>query len=131
MGCWTRSAKALLLGTSAIVLIKSAGISTAYAQDVVAVELDPVTVVATKTRERVSETLAPVSVVRSAPVRSAPAPADVPAAPTETQPQPQGPADQLRRGAAGGREHAAAADAEPRLRRVLRHAGRHHADARR
>ncbi len=96
MGCWTRSAKALLLGTSAIVLIKSAGISTAYAQDVVAVELDPVTVVATKTRERVSETLAPVSVVRSAPVRSAPAPADVPAAPTETQPQPQGPADQLR-----------------------------------
>jgi hemoglobin/transferrin/lactoferrin receptor protein len=96
MGCWTRSAKALLLGTSAIVLIKSAGISTAYAQDVVAVELDPVTVVATKTRERVSETLAPVSVVRSAPVRSAPAPADVPAAPTETPPQPQGPADQLR-----------------------------------
>jgi hypothetical protein len=31
-----------------------------------AVTLDPVTVVATKTRERVSETLAPVGTVRSA-----------------------------------------------------------------
>ena len=95
MRCWSRSAKALLLGTSAIVLIKSGAVSSAYAQGAT-VELDPVTVVATKTRERVSETLAPVSTVRSTPVRAAP-PVSEPAAPTEQpQPQPQGPAEQLR-----------------------------------
>ncbi|MET0921599.1 MAG: TonB-dependent receptor plug domain-containing protein, partial [Xanthobacteraceae bacterium] len=66
--------------------MKGGGVCPAQAQTA-AVELDPVTVVATKTRERVSETLAPVSTVRSAPVQ----PATVPAPTTTAQAQPQQP----------------------------------------
>ena len=63
--------------------MKAGGVCPAQAQTA-AVELDPVTVVATKTRERVSETLALVSTVRSAPVQ----PATVPAPTTTAQAQP-------------------------------------------
>ena len=58
--------------------------------------LDPVTVVATKTRERVSDTLAPVSTVRSTPVQAPqPAPQQTPGAPPAGGGAP-GPAGQLR-----------------------------------
>ncbi len=106
MGCWTRSAQALLLGASTIALMKAGAIPCAYAQGApppsaqpqsaqpsnASVTLDPVTVVATKTRERVSDTLAPVSTVRSTPVQAAPQ-----AAPATTAGQTApGPAGQLR-----------------------------------
>jgi hemoglobin/transferrin/lactoferrin receptor protein len=105
MGCWTRSAQALLLGASTIALMKAGAVPCAYAQGApppsaqpqgaqpssASVTLDPVTVVATKTRERVSDTLAPVSTVRSAPVQAAPQ-----AAPATTAGQTApGPAGQL------------------------------------
>ena len=106
MGCWTRSAQALLLGASTIALMKAGAVPCAYAQGApppsaqpqsaqpsnASVTLDPVTVVATKTRERVSDTLAPVSTVRSTPVQAAPQ-----AAPATTAGQTApGPAGQLR-----------------------------------
>jgi len=92
MGSWGRSAQALLLGVSTVALIKAASVA-AFAQSATAqssappsttaqsstsqspaVSLDPVTVVGTKTRERLSNTLAPVSTVRSAPIEAAPIP---------------------------------------------------------
>jgi hemoglobin/transferrin/lactoferrin receptor protein len=84
MAGWTRGARALLLGVSSIALIKTGAVDTAQAQQApaattaqapAATTLDPVTVVATKTRERVIDTLAPVSTVRSAPAQPARAPA--------------------------------------------------------
>ena len=106
MGCWTRSAQALLLGASTVALMKAGAVPCAYAQGApppsaqpqsaqpsnASVTLDPVTVVATKTRERVSDTLAPVSTVRSAPVQATPQAAPVTTA-GQTAP---GPAGQLR-----------------------------------
>ena len=106
MGCWTRSAQALLLGASTIALMKAGAIPCAYAQGApppsaqpqsaqpsnASVTLDPVTVVATKTRERVSDTLAPVSTVRSTPVQATP---QATPATTAGQTAP-GPAGQLR-----------------------------------
>jgi hemoglobin/transferrin/lactoferrin receptor protein len=79
-----------------------AGAVDVFAQDIrpqsaappsAAVTLDPVTIVATKTRERVSETLAPVSTVRSAPAPARPAPA--PPAPPRAVPVASGPVEAL------------------------------------
>src|SRR5262245_22551252 len=98
MGCWTRSAQALLIGVSTIALMKAGAVSGAYAQgaEPATVTLDPVTVVATKTRERVSDTLAPVSTVRSTPVQAPqPAQQQTPAAPSAAGGQP-GATGQLR-----------------------------------
>ncbi len=94
MSRWTRSAQALLLGVSTIALIKAGFVSDVHAQSAqpqsTTLTLDPVTVVATKTRERVSDTLAPVSTVRSTPVQAAPQAAPTtapgPAAPVQQQP---------------------------------------------
>jgi hemoglobin/transferrin/lactoferrin receptor protein len=101
MGCWTRSAQALLIGVSTIALMTAGAISRATAESAepaspAAVTLDPVTVVATKTRERVSDTLAPVSTVRSTPVQAPqPAPQQAQGAPPAEGGAP-GPTGQLR-----------------------------------
>ena len=99
MGCWTRSAQALLIGVSTIALMKAGAVSCAYAQSAepagATVTLDPVTVVATKTRQRVSDTLAPVSTVRATPVQAPqPAPQQTPGGPAAGG--PPAPGGQLR-----------------------------------
>jgi hemoglobin/transferrin/lactoferrin receptor protein len=99
MGCWTRSARALLIGISTIALMKAGAVSCAYAQSAepagATVTLDPVTVVATKTRQRVSDTLAPVSTVRATPVQAPqPAPQQRPGGPAAGG--PPAPGGQLR-----------------------------------
>ncbi|MGE3150039.1 MAG: TonB-dependent receptor plug domain-containing protein, partial [Pseudorhodoplanes sp.] len=59
MACWTRSASALLLGASTIALFTAS--SPARAQSTA---LDPITVLATKTEEKASESLSAVSALR-------------------------------------------------------------------
>jgi hemoglobin/transferrin/lactoferrin receptor protein len=90
-----RSACALTSGVSIMTLAIAVAVPPAHAQGEPADEsLDPVTVVATKTKERVSRTLAPVSTARSAPAQRPPAPPSPPparrtaAAPPPAPPSP-------------------------------------------
>jgi hemoglobin/transferrin/lactoferrin receptor protein len=61
MAGWTKRTNALLLGCSSLVLLASNGASPADAQSM---NLDPITVMATKTPEQTTESLAAVSSVR-------------------------------------------------------------------
>ncbi len=60
MVCWRRSARALLLGVSSLAVL----VSAAAAQEQSSIWLDPVTVLATKTPEKTTDSLAAVSAVR-------------------------------------------------------------------
>jgi hemoglobin/transferrin/lactoferrin receptor protein len=80
------SRSSLLVGVSTIAMMQAVTGARAQSGEPAAVTLDPVTVVATRTRERVSEALAPVSTVRSAPVATSTAEAPPAGAPVEGAP---------------------------------------------